>query len=69
MAEVLLRKYEIRRCFVFPPYLSSASALPRRQRTGALYVQHSPTSATLSTSFILNHATQQLRAERIDYKI
>jgi len=30
---------------------------PRRQRTGALWVQHSPTAATLSTSFfILSHA-------------
>jgi len=28
LAEVLLKKYEIRRCFVFPPHLSSASALP-----------------------------------------
>ena len=30
---------------------------PRRlQRTGALCVQHSPTAAALSTSFLLNHA-------------
>jgi len=28
LAEVLLKKQEIRRCFVFPPHLSSASALP-----------------------------------------
>jgi len=45
LAEVLLRKQEIRRCFVFPPHLFSASAFitlrkkkPRRQRTGALCV-------------------------------
>jgi len=29
---------------------------PRRQRTGALCMQHSPTAAVLSTSFLLNHA-------------
>jgi len=29
---------------------------PRRQRTVALCVQHSPTPAVLSTSFLLNHA-------------
>jgi len=29
---------------------------PRRQRTGALCVQHSPTAAALSTSFLLYHA-------------
>jgi len=29
---------------------------PRRQLTGALCVQHSPTAAALSTSFLLNHA-------------
>jgi len=28
LAEVLLRKQENRRCFVFPPHLSSGSALP-----------------------------------------
>jgi len=28
LTEVLLRKQEIRRCFVFPPDPSSASALP-----------------------------------------
>jgi len=44
-----------------PPHLSSASALPREirnpeERTGALCVQHSPTAAALSTSFLLNHA-------------
>ena len=39
---------------------------PRRQRTGALCMQHSPTAAGLSTSFLLNHASQQPRAERID---
>jgi len=32
-------------------------------------MQRNPTSATLSTSFLLNHASQQPRAERIDYKI
>jgi len=42
-----------------------------RQRIGAhaLCVQHSPTAAALSTSFLLNHAPQKPRAERIDYKI
>ena len=28
---------------------------PRRQHTGVLCVQHSPTSAAISTSFLLNH--------------
>jgi len=32
---------------------------PRRQCTGALYVQNSPDAAALSTSFLLNHAPQQ----------
>ena len=48
----------------FPPHPSSTSALPCERgkpedsavRTGALCVQHSPTSAALSTSFLLNHA-------------
>jgi len=39
---------------------------PRRQHTGALCVQHSPTTAALSTSFLLNHVPQQSRSERID---
>jgi len=30
-----------------------------RQHIGALCVQHSPTAAVLSTSFLLNHAPQQ----------
>jgi len=40
-----------------------------RQRIGAhtLYMQQSPTAAALSASFLLNHAPQQPRAERIDY--
>jgi len=42
---------------------------PRRQRTVALCVQHSPTAAVLSVSFLLNHAPQKLQAERIDYNI
>ena len=42
---------------------------PRRQLTGALCVQHSPTAAALSTSFLLNHASLKPQAERIDYKI
>jgi len=29
---------------------------PTRQRTGTMWVQHSPTAAALSTSFLLNHA-------------
>jgi len=33
-----------------------------RQHTGAMCVQHSPTAAVLSTSFLLNHAPQQPRA-------
>jgi len=54
--------------------LSSASALPceignPRQRTSTLCVQHSPTSAALSTSFLPIHAPPTARAERIDYKI
>jgi len=32
-------------------------------------MQHSPTSAALSTSFILNHAPKQPSVECIDYKI
>ena len=51
-----------------PPHLSSASALPcvlrnrkpRRQHTGALCVQHSPTAAELLTSFLLNYAPNSL---------
>ena len=42
-----------------------------RQRTGAhaLCVQHSPTAAALSSSFLLNHiCLPTARAERIDYK-
>jgi len=35
----------------------------------ALCVQHSPTAVALSTSFLLNHAPQQPRAECIDCKI
>jgi len=35
----------------------------------ALCVQHSPTAAALSTSFLLNHAPPTARAERIDYRI
>jgi len=31
-------------------------------------VQHSPTAAALSTSFLLNHAPNSPTAERIDYK-
>ena len=59
----------------FPPHLSNASALPcergnpRRQCTGALCVQQSPTTAVLSTSFLLNHVRQQTRAEHVDFKI
>jgi len=41
---------------------------PRSQRNGALCVQHSPTAAVLSTSFLLNHAPIVRIAERIDYK-
>ena len=32
---------------------------PRIQRTGALCMQHSPTAAALSTSFLLNHALKR----------
>jgi len=32
-------------------------------------MQHSPTPAALSTSFLLNHAPTALWAERIDYMI
>jgi len=32
---------------------------PQRQCTGALCVQHSPTAAALSTSFLLNHAPKR----------
>jgi len=45
--------------------------LSERQRIGAhaLCVQHSPTAAALSTSFLLNHFPQQPRTERTDYTI
>jgi len=45
--------------------------LSGRQRiaANALCMQHSPTFAALSTSFLLNHAPQQPLAQRIDYKI
>jgi len=46
--------------------------LSGRQRIGAhaLCVQHGPSNAALSTSFLLNHApNRQPQAERIDYKI
>ena len=61
LAEVSMRKYELRRCFVFPPHLSSASALPceiRNPEDSALVhcACNSPTAAALSTSFRLNHA-------------
>jgi len=42
---------------------------PRRQRTGTLRVQHSPTAVALSTSFLLNHAPNSPTAEHIDCKI
>jgi len=32
-------------------------------------MQHSPTTAVLSTSFLVNHASQKPQAKRIDYKI
>ena len=58
---MLLRKYNIRGCFAFHlTYLGCSIPLrkrkPRRQRSDALCMQHSPTAAALSTSFILNHA-------------
>jgi len=42
---------------------------PRRQCTGALCMQHSPTVAVLLTSFSWTMPPQQPRAECIDYKI
>jgi len=53
------------KCSVFPPHLSSASALPceignpEDSALGVLYMQHSPTSAALTallTSFLVNYA-------------
>jgi len=44
---------------VFPPHLSSVSALPCKignPEDSALCMQYSPTLAALSTSFLLNHA-------------
>ena len=41
---------------------------PRRQRTGTLCVQHSPTAAALLTSFVLNHAPILPITECIDHK-
>ena len=32
-------------------------------------MQHSPTAAALSTSFLLNYAPQKPQSKRIDYKI
>ena len=40
--------------------------LSERQHTGALCVQHSPTAAALSTSFLLNHAPQKPQAACVD---
>jgi len=46
-------------CFPTPPVWCFSITLrkekPRRQRTGTLCVQHSPTAAALSTSFLLYH--------------
>jgi len=36
--------------------ITSRNMKPRRQRTGALYIPHSPTAAALSTSLLLNRA-------------
>ena len=45
--------------------------LSGKQRIGAhaLCMQHSPTAAALSTSFLLNNAPPTAQAERIDDKI
>jgi len=62
----------MRRCFVFPPHLSSASVLPceiGNPEDSALVHYACNTGATLLTAFFLNHALQQPRDGRIDYKI
>ena len=47
-------------CFLTSPIeyfcITLRNKKPRRQRTGALCRQHSPTAAALWTSFLLNHA-------------
>jgi len=53
---ILLERSDLILTGSFDPYLWKRK--PRRQRTGALCVQHSPTAATLSTSFLLNRAPQ-----------
>jgi len=60
-------------CFPTSPiYSASALSCERgnpEDNTGALCMEHSPTAAALSISFLLNHAPQQPRAEHIDHKI
>jgi len=74
VAEMLLRKQQIRRCFVFPPHLSSASALSSKRgnpEDSALMLYACNTVQLLqhSTPFLLNHAPQKPQAKRINYKI
>jgi len=63
--------YYLQKCQTLSDTSQMTFFFPGRQRIGAhaLCVQHSPTAATLSTSFLLNHVPQQPRAERTDYKI
>ena len=74
LAEVLLRKYEIIQCFVFPPQLSSASALPceigNPEDSALVHCAHATQSNCCSAIdfFHLNHASTVPLAERIDYK-
>ena len=75
LAEVLQRKQEIRRCFVFPPHVSSASALPceiENREDGALVHCACNTLSNFCSAldFVYSEPCfQQPRAERIDYKI
>jgi len=65
--------YYLNKCQTLSYISQMAFFLSGRQRIGAhaLCVQHSPTAAVLSTSFLLNdrYAPQQPRVQRIDYKI
>ena len=63
--------YYLNKCWTRSNTSQMTFFLSGRQRIGAhaLCVQHSPTAAALSTSFLSNHVPQQPRAEGIDYKI
>ena len=75
LAEVLQRKQEIRRCFVFPPHISSASALSceiGNPEDGALVHCACNTLSNFCSALDFVYPEpcfQKPRSERIDYKI